>query len=137
MQEAGVQVKSRKQFKVTANSNHTQPLFDNILNRDFAPKGLNQADVQDMTYLWTQQGWLYLATVIDLYPRRVVGWSMSAGMTAQLVCDALKMAIWQRRPDAGLIVHSDRGSQYANKAYHFVGSMNRPVRIGFQRAIIS
>ena len=85
-----------------------------------------------ITYLWTQEGWLYLATVIDLYSRRVVGWSMGSRMTAQLVCNALKMAIWQRRPDAGLIVHSDRGSQYASKAYRrllkahgFIGSMSR------------
>ena len=132
MKEAGVYVKSRKKFKVTTDSNHAKPVFDNRLNRDFAPGGQNQAYVQDITYLWTQEGWLYLATVIDLYSRRVVGWSMASRMTAQLVCDALKMAIWQRRPDAGLIVHSDRGSQYASKAYRqllksqgFIGSMSR------------
>ena len=132
MKEAGVHVKSRKKFKVTTDSNHAKPVFDNRLNRDFTPGGQNQAYVQDITYLWTQEGWLYLATVIDLYSRRVVGWSMSSRMTAQLVCDALKMAIWQRRPDAGLIVHSDRGSQYASKAYGrllkaqgFIGSMSR------------
>jgi transposase InsO family protein len=132
MKEAGIHVKSRKKFKVTTDSNHAKPVFDNRLNRDFAPGGQNQAYVQDITYLWTQEGWLYLATVIDLYSRRVVGWSMSSRMTAQLVCDALKMAIWQRRPDAGLIVHSDRGSQYASKAYRqllksqgFIGSMSR------------
>ena len=132
MKEAGVEVKSRKKFKVTTDSRHAKPLFDNILNRDFAPEGPNQAYVQDITYIWTQEGWLYLATVIDLYSRRVVGWSMGSRMTAQLVCDALKMAIWQRRPDAGLIVHSDRGSQYASKAYRrllkaqgFIGSMSR------------
>ena len=132
MKEAGVHVKSCKKFKVTTDSNHAKPVFDNILNRDFAPGGQNQAYVQDITYLWTQEGWLYLATVIDLYSRRVVGWSMGSRMTAQRVCDALKMAIWQRRPDAGLIVHSDRGSQYASKAYRrllkahgFIGSMSR------------
>ena len=92
----------------------------------------NQAYVQDITYIWKQAGWLYLAIVIDIYSRRVVGWSMGSRMTAQLVCDALKMAIWQRRPDAGLIVHSDRGSQYASKAYRrllkahgLIGSMSR------------
>ena len=132
MKEAGVQVKSRKKFKVTTDSNHAKPLFDNILNRDFAPKDPNQAYVQDITYIWTQERWLYLATVIDLYSRRVVGWSMGSRMTAQLVCAALKMAIWQRCPSAGLIVHSDRGSQYASKAYRhllkahgFIGSMSR------------
>jgi putative transposase len=82
--------------------------------------------------IWTQEGWLYLATVIDLYTRRVVGWSMDSRMTAQLLCDALKMAICQSRSKAGLIIHSDRGSQYASNAYRrllkahdFVGSMSR------------
>jgi putative transposase len=132
MNEAGVVVKSRKKFKVTTDSNHAKPLFENVLNRDFAPEGPDQVYVQDITYLWTQEGWLYLATVIDLYSRRVVGWSMGSRMTAKLVCDALKMAIWQRRPEAGVIVHSDRGSQYASQAYRrlikacgFTGSMSR------------
>ena len=132
MKEAGLLVKRRKKFKVTTDSNHAKPLFDNILNRDFAPKGADQAYVQDITYVRTQEGWLYLATVIDLYSRRVVGWSMGSRMTAQLVCDALRMAIWQRRPKVGLIVHSDRGLQYASNAYRrllkghdIVGSMSR------------
>jgi len=132
MKEAGVLAKRRKKFKVTTDSNHAKPLFDNVLDRDFAPNGSDQAYVQDITYIWTQEGWLYLATVIDLYSRRIVGWSMGSRMTAQLVCDALTMAIWQRQPKAGLIVHSDGGSQYASKAYRrllkahdFVGSMSR------------
>ncbi len=85
-----------------------------------------------MTYLWTEEGWLYLAVVIDLYSRRVVGWRMSSRMKTQLVCDALTMALWQRRPKAGLIHHSDRGSQYASKkfrrllqAHKIKGSMSR------------
>lgn len=132
MKEAGVLVKRRKPFKVTTDSHHAQPLFDNVLDRDFAPDGPEQAYVQDITYIWTQEGWLYLATVIDLYSRRVVGWSIGSRITAQLVCDALTMAIWQRQPKVGLIVHSDRGSQYASKAYRrllkahgLVGSMSR------------
>ena len=91
-----------------------------------------KAYVGDITYIWTQQGWLYLAVVIDLFSRKIVGWSMSSRMRASLVCDALRMAIWQRRPQAGLIVHSDRGSQYASKEYRrllkgqgFIGSMSR------------
>ena len=76
MNEAGVVVKSRKKFKVTTDSNHAKPLFENVLNRNFAPKGPDQAYVQDITYIWTQEDWLYLATVIDLCSRRVVGWSM-------------------------------------------------------------
>jgi putative transposase len=92
----------------------------------------DQVYVSDITYIWTQEGWLYLAVVIDLFSRRVVGWSMGSRMKAKLICDALEMAIWQRKPAAGLIVHSDRGSQYASKVYrqllkthNFVGSMSR------------
>ena len=117
MKEDGVSVKRRKKFKVTTDSNHAKLLFDNILDCDFAPKASDQVYVQDITYIWTQEGWRYLANVIDLYSRRVVGWSMGSRMTAQLACDALRMAIWQRRTKAGLIVHSDRGSQYASHAY--------------------
>lgn len=86
----------------------------------------------DITYVWTQEGWLYLAVVIDLCTRKVVGWSMSSRMKTQLVCDALQMAIWRRQPKAGLIHHSDRGSQYASKAFRRLlkahgieGSMSR------------
>lgn len=132
MKEAGVQVKHRKKYKVTTNSNHKQPVFDNVLNREFDVDRPDQVYAGDITYLWTQEGWLYLAVVIDLYSRKVVGWSMGSRMKSQLVCDALRMAIWRRRPKAGLIVHSDRGSQYASKEYRqllkahgFVGSMSR------------
>lgn len=132
MREASVQVRYRKKYKVTTNSDHKQPVFDNVLDRQFTVAQPNQAYVGDITYLWTQEGWLYLAVVIDLYSRKVVGWSISSRMTAQLVCDALTMAIWQRRPKAGLVVHTDRGSQYASTAYRrllkahgLVGSMSR------------
>jgi transposase InsO family protein len=132
MKDAGVQVKYRKKYKVTTNSDHKQPVFENVLDRKFNVNQPDQAYVGDITYLWTQEGWLYLAVVIDLYSRKVVGWSIGSRMKAQLVCDALQMAIWQRRPKAGLIVHSDRGSQYASKVYRrllkadkFVGSMSR------------
>lgn len=132
MKEAGIQVRYKKKYKVTTNSNHKLPIFDNILQRQFDVAAPNLAYVQDITYIWTQEGWLYLAVVIDLYSRRVVGWSMGSRMKAKLVCDALTMAIWQRRPEAGLIVHSDRGSQYASRQYRrllkaneFLGSMSR------------
>ena len=131
MKEADVRVRCRKKYKVTTDSNHKLPLFDNVLNRQFEVDQPDQAYVGDITYLWTQEGWLYLAVVIDLFSRRVVGWSMSSRMKAGLVCDALQMALWQRQPKAGLIAHSDRGSQYASKAYRrlleangFVGSMS-------------
>jgi len=132
MREAGVQVRHRKKFKATTNSNHKQPVFDNLVNRQFDIPQTDQVYVADVTYIWTQEGWLYLAVVIDLCSRKIVGWSMSSRMKAQLVCDALKMATWQRRPKAGLIHHSDRGSQYASKAFRqllkahgFKGSMSR------------
>lgn len=132
MREAGVQVKHRRKYKVTTNSDHKQPVFENKLNRQFDVEAPNQVYVGDITYIWTREGWLYLAVVIDLFSRKVVGWSMSSRMKARLVCDALRMAIWQRQPQAGLIVHSDRGSQYASREYRklleihgFVGSMSR------------
>jgi transposase InsO family protein len=132
MREADVQVKHRKKFKVTTNSNHRQPVFENVVGRQFDVAQPDQVYVGDITYIWTHEGWLYLAVILDLYSRKVVGWSMGSRMTAQLVCDALRMAIWRRRPSAGLIVHSDRGSQYASKDYRrllkahgFVGSMSR------------
>ena len=132
MKEAGVCVRHRKKYKVTTNSNHKQPIFENKINRQFNVADPNQVYVGDITYIWTQEGWLYLAVVIDLFSRKVVGWSMSSRMKTQLVCDALRMAIWQRRPQAGLISHSDRGSQYASKEYRrllkdngFIGSMSR------------
>jgi len=132
MKEAGIQVRHKKKFKVTTNSNHKLPLFENLLERQFDVAQPNQVFASDISYVWTQEGWLYLAVVIDLYSRKVVGWSMSSRMTAQLVCDALMMAIWLRRPKAGLIHHSDRGSQYASKAFRRLlkahgikGSMSR------------
>ena len=132
MREANVQVRYRKKYKVTTNSNHKQPVFDNLLERQFDVAQPDQVYAADVTYVWTQEGWLYLAVVIDLCSRKVVGWSMSSRMKAQLVCDALTMAIWQRRPQPGLIHHSDRGSQYASKAFRQLleisglkGSMSR------------
>ena len=132
MKEANIQVRYRKKYKVTTNSNHKQPVYDNVLGRQFTVSQPDQAYVSDITYIWTLEGWLYLAVVIDLFSRKVVGWSMSSRMKAQLVTDALRMAIWQRKPKAGVIVHSDRGSQYASKAYRrllkahgFTGSMSR------------
>jgi len=117
MKEAEVKARYRKKYKVTTNSNHKQPVFDNLLNRDFSPQKINAVYAGDITYIWTQEGWLYLAVVIDLCSRKVVGWSMGSRMKAQLVCDALTMAMWQRRPNVGLIHHSDRGSQYASKVF--------------------
>lgn len=132
MLEASVHVRHRRKYKVTTNSKHNLPVFENHLNRQFTVERPDQAYVSDITYIWTQEGWLYLAVVIDLFSRKVVGWSMSSRMKAALVCDALRMAIWQRKPRPGLIVHSDQGSQYASqiyrrllKAHGYIGSMSR------------
>ncbi len=101
----------------TTNSKHDLPIAANILERQFDPAAANRAWVADITYIRTRRGWLYLAAVLDLYSRKVVGWAMAPNMPAELVCSALQMAIAQRQPAPGLVVHSDRGSQYASEAY--------------------
>ena len=110
-------VKAKRKYKVTTDSKHRLPVAENVLNREFSPASPNQAWGTDITYLWTQEGWIYLAVVIDLYSRRVVGWSMDRRMTKALVVRALIMAVSLRKPPPGLIHHSDRGSQYASHAY--------------------
>ncbi len=92
-------------------------IAQNVLDRDFVASAPNQRWVADFTYLWTDEGWLYVAVVLDLYSRRVVGWSMQSSMVAQLVSDAMLMAIWRRRPSADLLHHSDRGSQYSSEQF--------------------
>lgn len=103
-----------RKFKATTISNHNLSVAENLLNRDFFSAEPNQAWVADITYIWTNEGWLYLAVVIDLFSRAVVGWSMSEGMTRSLVIDAFILAAKRRNPPPGLIHHSDRGSQYVS-----------------------
>jgi len=117
MKSLKLKVKQKRKYKVTTDSNHTLPVADNVLNRDFSPAAPNQAWGSDITYLWTQQGWIYLAVIIDLYSRRVVGWSIDRRMKKALVIRALIMAVNLRKPPPGLILHSDRGSQYASHEY--------------------
>jgi putative transposase len=118
MQEAGVSVKRRSTRKPqTTDSRHGYGVTPNILNRAFDVATPNEAWVGDITYLWTQEGWLYLAVLLDLYSRKVVGWSLSEHVDSQLVQDALEMAIGRRQPESGLLHHTDRGSQYASHAY--------------------
>jgi len=112
-----LKVKQKRKYKVTTDSKHKLPIANNVLNRKFSPSAPNQAWGMDITYLWTQQGWIYLAVVIDLYSRRVVGWSIDRRITKALVIRALMMAVNLRKPPAGLICHSDRGSQYASHDY--------------------
>jgi len=106
-----------KKFKVTTDSNHAKPVAENLLNQDFFADRLNQKWVSDITYIYTSEGWLYLATVMDLYSRAVIGWSMGKRINKELVCDALTMALFRRKFPKGVIVHSDRGSQYCSKKY--------------------
>lgn len=102
---------------MTTDSNHNLPIAPNLLNREFSVNQANKYYVGDITYIWTEEGWLYLAVVIDLFSRQVVGWSMNKSMRASLVNDALSMAIFKRKPAKGLIWHTDRGSQYASYSH--------------------
>lgn len=117
MRLKGLRAKQTKKFKATTDSKHDHPVAANELGQDFEIDVPNARWVADITYVWTKQGWLYLAVVMDLFSRRIVGWQMSERMTRQLVIGALEMAIQARRPDAGLLHHSDRGSQYASADY--------------------
>ena len=117
MREARLVPVWKRKFVNTTDSTHTLPVADNLLNRQFNPEHPNQAWAADITYIRTRAGWMYLAVVLELFSRKVIGWAMSPTMPAALVCRALKMAIAARKPPAGLIMHSDRGSQYASDEY--------------------
>ena len=107
----------KRKFIHTTDRKHTLPIADNVLDRQFQPGAANRAWVADITYIRTRSGWLYLAAVMDLFSRKIIGWAMAPTMPAELVCSALQMAIAQRNPKAGLIVHSNRGSQYASETH--------------------
>lgn len=118
MKAAGIQSKTVKKFRVsTTDSNHPHPVAKNIVDRDFAPTRKNQTWVADITSIRTEESWLYLAAVEDLFSRKIVGWSMSDRIDSRLVVDALEMAIQRELPGEGLIAHSDRGVQYASEHY--------------------
>lgn len=117
MKQQGLTCKTARKFKVTTDSKHSLAISPNLLQRDFSASEPDQKYVGDITYIWTQEGWLFLATVIDLFSRRVVGWSMKEHMKAELVNDALLMALWSRKPKKGLLWHTDRGSQYASNSH--------------------
>ena len=117
MREHGIRARHKRRYQATTDSKHALPVADNLLARDFTPSGPNQVWTADITYLWTDEGWLYLAIVLDLFNREVVGWSLKPRLTADLVTDALTMAWFRRKPAPGLIHHSDRGSQYASHCF--------------------
>jgi len=121
--KADIKCKRHKRYKVTTNSNHHKMIYPNLLNQQFELEKPNAAWVSDITYIWTNEGWLYLAGVKDLYTKELVGYCLSERMTTSLCTKALQMAIRRRQPTSGLIVHSDRGSQYCSKAYHAMLSM--------------
>jgi transposase InsO family protein len=117
MRENGIRARHKRRYKVTTDSRHGLPIAENLLDRNFTPTAPNQSWSADITYLWTDEGWLYLAIVLDLFNREVIGWSLKPRMTTDIVLDALIMAWFRRRPGAGVLHHSDRGSQYASHAY--------------------
>jgi len=121
MKENNVFSKIRKKYKATTDSNHNNPVSENTLDRKFAVDKPNKVWVSDITYIWTLEGWLYLCFIIDLFSRKVVGWSMKARMDSSLVTNAFYMAYMQRKPERNeLLFHSDRGSQYASKEFQKV-----------------
>ena len=117
MKDMGLRAKTKRKFKVTTDSDHQMATAPERLRRDFSTEAPNKVWVTDITYLRTVAGWMYLAVFIDLYSRRVVGWALRDDMSAALVCDAFDCAKARRRPPPGLIVHSDRGSQYAGNKF--------------------
>jgi len=132
MKHMGLKAIAKRKFKVTTDSAHNKPVFENVLNRDFKTTVINQKWVSDIAYVPTHEGWLYLAVVIDVHSRSVIGWSMSKRMKKDLVCDALLMALFKRKFPKDVIVHSDRGSQYCSRKYRriiknnqLIGSMSR------------
>ena len=127
MRNIGLFSRIKRKFVVTTNSNHALAIAENILNRNFTADRPNQKWAADITYIPTQQGWLYLAVVMDLFSRRIVGWSMSDTIDSALVQSATKMALQHRNPDAGLIHHSDRGVQYAAQDFQDLLEANQAV----------
>ena len=132
MKAHGIKARGKRKFVVTTDSRHSLPIAENLLARDFSPAAPDQVWSGDITYIATDEGWLYLAAVIDLFSRQVVGWSMQPHMQASLVTDALRMAWFRRHPSAGLMFHSDRGSQYCSgvfqdalSSYGMLSSMSR------------
>jgi putative transposase len=117
MKEAAIQGIHKRKFKVTTDSKHNLPVAENLLNRNFSADSPNMSWLSDITYISTNEGWLYLAAIMDIYSKRIVGWSMQKYLSRELVIEALNMAVKNRRPSRGLLLHSDRGCQYASSDY--------------------
>ena len=132
MSKNKIRAKTKRKFKATTNSKHNYPVAPNLLNQRFTARGPNQIWVTDITYVWTREGWLYFAGILDLYSRQIVGWALEKRQTKALVEKALMQAILRRKPPKGILHHSDQGSQYASDGYQkllhrygFIPSMSR------------
>jgi putative transposase len=134
MRSAGLRARAHRRFRCTTDSRHAMAIKGNLLARRFAVSAPNTGWVSDITYLWTLEGWLYLAVILDLFSRRVVGWSLSERLERKLALDALGMALAERQPSSGMLHHSDRGSQYASQEYQQLlaqhGTLSSMSRIG-------
>ena len=124
MRRQGLVAKAGRKFKATTNSAHKLPVSPNLLDQDFTCETINEKWAGDITYLWTDEGWMCLAVVLDLFSRRVIGWSMSHRITKELACDAMQMAIDLRTEVSGVIMHTDRGSQYCSKQFQAILTAN-------------
>ncbi len=117
MQVNGIVAKTKRRFKVTTRSKHSHPVAENLVNQNFNTERPNQTWVSDITYVWTREGWLYLAVILDLFSRQIVGWAMSHSLSQELILNAFKQALWRRKPESGTVFHSDQGVQYACQAF--------------------
>ncbi len=117
MQHYGIRAKTKRKFKMTTDSNHSKPISDNKLNREFTANKPNQRWVSDITYIPTMEGWLYLSVIMDLFSRKIIRWSMDSRMKEDITLNALRMALFKRKISGGVLLHSDRGSQYAANEY--------------------
>lgn len=132
MRENKLRSRTVRKYKATTNSKHNHPVHDNVLNQTFQAERPNEVWMADITYVWTTEGWLYVASILDLFTRKIVGWRAGSRMTKELVMEALEQAYEREKPEADVLHHSDRGSQYASKEYqdklkdyNMVGSMSR------------
>ena len=127
MNMANIEAKQKRKFKATTDSKHKLPVAPNLLQQKFEVEAPNHVWVSDITYIWTSEGWLYLAVVLDLFSRQVVGWAMSNRINKKIVIDSLLMGIWSRNPDLGLIFHTDQGRQYCSKDFQKTLKNNKMV----------
>ena len=127
MKELGLKALAKRKWKATTDPQHALPVAENLLNRDFSASAPNQKWVTDITYVATQEGWIYLATVMDFYSRAIIGWSFQERLESPLIIEALEMALWRRKFPRGVLVHSDRGSQYCSDRYQALLKKNELV----------